>query len=280
MSVMGEENSPGSEEQETQQVEDNQDNLGDNSQGEEDALHPGWNEMLEVLPSSLHSIVTPHLRARDKNYQDGIQKVHSQYETYKPYLENNIPPDRINYALQVAQAIEERPQDMIKALQEFTGMSKAEATQVVADQQSQNEPGQVDSDVPEELLNHPKFQEMEKQLQTVAQYLVTQKQTEEQRAQDEQLETELAGLRDKNGEFDEEFVLRWAIDHPNASLEDGVKAYKDFVNKILEENRRAPAPKVLPGGGANVSSEISREDMKDPKSRKSIVQQMLQQAKS
>ena len=280
MSEMSEEQtSPGSEE--TSSAADVTEQVSQETTQEETSesgLHPAWNEMLEALPSSLHSTVTPFLQQRDKSYQDGINKVHSQYEPFKPYLENNIPQDRINYALQVAQAIEERPEEMIKALQEFTGMSKKDATAVV--NEANSEPGQVESDVPEELLNHPKFQEMEKQLQTVAQYLVSQKQQEEQAAQDAQLETELAGLRDKHGDFDEEYVLTWAINHPDKSLDDAVGAYKSKVNEILEQNRRAPAPKVLPGGGSNVSSEITREELKDPKSRKSVVQQMLEAAKS
>jgi hypothetical protein len=265
-----EENSPAAEVTEQENVETPQEETS------ESGLHPAWNEMLEVLPSSLHSTVTPYLQQRDKSYQDGINKVHSQYEPYKPFVDNAIPQDRINYALQVAQAIEERPEEMIKALQEFTGMSKKDATAVV--KEATSEPGQVESEVPEELLNHPKFQEMEKQLQTVAQYLVSQKQAEEQAAQDEQLETELAGLRTKHGDFDEEYVLTWAINHPDKSLDDAVGAYKSKVNEILESNRRNPAPKVLPGGGSNVSREINKEDLKDPKDRKAIVQQMLQQA--
>lgn len=279
MSEMSEETtSPGSEDTSSSAEVTEQETTQEETSENEGGLHPAWNEMLEALPSSLHSTVTPFLQQRDKSYQDGINKVHSQYEPFKPYLENNIPQDRINYALQVAQAIEERPEEMIKALQEFTGMSKKDATAVV--NEATSEPGQVESDVPEELLNHPKFQEMEKQLQTVAQYLVSQRQEEEQRAQDEQLETELAGLRTKHGEFDEEYVLTWAINHPDKSLDDAVAAYKSKVNEILEQNRRNPAPKVLPGGGSNVSSEITRDDLKDPKSRKGIVQQMLEAAKS
>lgn len=280
MSEMSEETgSPGSEETSSSAEVTEQETTQEETSENEGGLHPAWNEMLEALPSSLHSTVTPYLQQRDKSYQDGINKVHSQYEPYKPFVDNQIPQDRINYALQVAQAIEERPQEMVKALTEYLqsqGMSASDAKEVA--KETVGEPGQVESDVPEELLNHPKFQEMERQLQTVAQYLVSQKQAEEQQAQDAQLETELAGLRSEHGDFDEEYVLTWAINHPDKSLSDAVAAYKSKVNEILEQNRRAPAPKVLPGGGSTVSSEISKEDLKNPKDRKAIVQQMLQQA--
>lgn len=237
---------------------------------QEDSIHPAWSEMLEALPSSLHGIVTPYLKTRDKNYQDGINKVHSQYADYKPFVDNKIPTDRINYALQVAQAIEERPEDMIKALQDYTGMSKAEATEVVKN----SEPGQVESEIPDELFQHPKFQEMEKMVQTVAQHLVTQKQTEQQQREDEQLEEELETLRKDKGDFDEEIVLALAMANPKASLADCVDAYNAKINSV-KENVRRPAPKVLGQGGGSVDSQLTQEDLKNPKNRKAVIAQML-----
>ncbi len=249
--------------------------LSDVSQETEEKLNPAWNDMLDALPSSLHSIVTPHLKTWDKNYQDGINKVHSQYESYKPLLDAGVPKDRIEYALSVAQAIEERPEEMIKALQDFTGMSKAEATKVVEAEQ-----GQVETEVPEELFQHPKFQEMEKMLQTVAQHLVTQKQQEAETEQDKKLASELQTLQETHGEYDEEYVLNWAMIHPDKTLEEAVVAYKEKLNELLTANRRAPAPKVLGQGGGSVRNEITKEDLHDPKTRKSVIAQMLQQSQS
>ena len=236
---------------------------------EEDALHPSWSELMGALPSSLHSTVTPYLKNRDKNYQDGINKVHSQYADYKPLIENKVPRERIDYALQVAQAIEERPADIIKALQEFTGMSKAEATEVV-----NGEPGQVETELPDELLQHPKFQEMERMLQTVAQHLVTQKQTEEQAKQDEQLTKDLETLRESKGDFDEEVVLTYAYMNPEKSLEEAVDWAKSKITAALETQRR-PAPRVLGQGGGTVNSQITPDQMKNPQDRKAVIAQML-----
>lgn len=270
-----EENSPGSEEEVTPSVDENTEQQQEVSQ--EDALHPGWNQMLEELPSSLHSIVTPHLRQRDKSYQDGINKVHSEYEAYKPYKENGIDRARIDYALQIMEAVETRPEDMIKALQAYTGMSKAEATEVV--KESATEPGQVETDIPEELLNHPKFKELETMVQTVAQHLVSQKQTEEQRQQDEQLATDLENLKQTHGEFNEEWVLYWAMANQDKTLEDGVKAYKQSIQDAVVASRRAPAPKVLGQGGGTVDNQIKQEDLRDPKNRKAMIAQMLNMAR-
>ena len=250
-----EENSPGSEEVIDSNVESETVETVEQTQ-EEDSLHPAWSEMLEALPSSLHSIVTPHLRQRDKNYQDGINKVHSQYADYKPYIDNQIPKDRIDYALQIMQAVETRPQDMIKALQAYTGMSEEQATQVVEDA----EPGQVETEVPDELFNHPKFQEMQTMVNSVAQYLVSQKQAQEETEQDRQLNEELETLRQDKGEFNEEWVLTYAMAHQDKSLAECVDAYKSIITSELEASRRAPAPKVLGKGGGTVDSQLTQEE--------------------
>src|SRR6266496_4647872 len=91
--------------------------------GGSDSINPAWNDLLEVVPSQLHSLVTPYLQKWDKNYQEGINKVHSQYEPYKSYIDNEIQPGQIDYALQLMQAIESRPAEVIKALQEWSGTS-------------------------------------------------------------------------------------------------------------------------------------------------------------
>lgn len=265
------ETSPGSEEvTETQEV----DETTSVEQPTEDTLHPGWNEMLEALPDSLHSTVTPFLRQRDKTYQDGINKVHSQYADYKPLIENKIPRERIDYALSIMQAVETRPAEMIKALQAYTGMSEAQATQAVKEA-SEEEPGQVETEVPDELFAHPKFQEMEKTIQTVAQYLVTQRQTEEQTAQDKQLAQELETLRADKGEFDEGWVLTYAMAHDDKTLEQCVDAYNQMITAGIEQSRRSPAPKILGKGGGTVDSQMTPEQMHDPKNRKAVVAQML-----
>lgn len=270
------ENSQGSEETSTDSLEEGSPvESGIVPQQEEDKHNPAWDSLLESMPSSLHSTITPHLKQWDRNYQDGINKVHSQYESYKPYVENNVTREQIDYALQIMQAIETRPQDMIKALQDYTGMSKAEATAVVADEQ-----GQVETEVPEELFNHPKFLEMQKMVQTVAQHLVTQKQQEESTAQDKALATELEGLKETHGDYDEEFVLTLAMANPDKSLEDCVLAYKAKVTEMVEKSRRAPAPKVLGQGGGAPDNQMQQSDLKDPKNRKAVIAQMLAASQS
>lgn len=235
-------------------------------------LNPAWNDLLEVVPSQLHSQVTPHLEKWDRNYQESLNKVHSQYDPYQPYVDNNIAPDQINYALQLMQAIEARPAEVIKALQEYAGLTKQEATQVQAEQQ-----GQVDAEteVPD-FINHPEFQKMNKMVETMAQLLVQRNLTEQQSQEDQQLSAELEALHQSKGEFDEEWVLTRALNHPNESLEKHVDAYKEFVNGIIS-NTRKPGPRILSAGGIAPNNQLDPKTL-DDKERRGLVAQMLQAA--
>lgn len=247
---------------------------GSNEESQEVKLNPAWNELLEVVPSQLHSQVLPHLKNWDRNYQQGIDKVHSQYEPYKNYLENKVSPEQIDYAMNVVRAVEERPEEMVKALQAYMGISKSEAEEVVAASEGT---GEVDTEIPEELFTHPKFQQMEQTLQSVAQYLVQQQQTLANEQEDQKLTKELADLKTAHGEFDEEYVLTKALADPNKPLETHVKEYQSRISEALAAKQRTPGPKVLGNGGSAPDNQITKESLNDPKVRKSMIAQMLSQ---
>jgi hypothetical protein len=265
------------------QVEEATDVQSQDQGDQQEEVNPLWNDLLETLPPVLHSQVTPHLKKWDQNYQNSLQKVHSEYESFKPFKEQNIPADQINYALQLMRAIESEPEQAVKALQAYLGTTEtAPVTQT-------QEQGQVESDVPDELFQHPKFVELQNVVQTLTQQLQTQTQVQEQRAQQEreqqeyaQIESELKQLHETHGDFDERFILSLAAaqipTNPNITLEQCVQAYKEHVQQILTESRRPNAPKVVGTGGLAPDNQIGKNDLKDSKNRKAIVAQMLQAA--
>lgn len=235
-----------------------------------DSTNPAWSELLDIIPSQLHSQVTPHLSKWDRNYQDGINKVHSQYEAYKPYAEKQIAPDQINYALQVAQAIETNPQKVLSALQEFLGIEQAP---------QKEEQGQTDEDeIPAEFVNHPEFQSMRQMVETMAQLMVQQNQSQQASKEDEMLATELASLKETYGEYDEEWVLTKALAlqqaGQEATLEDVVKKYKEFESNLLSKARQ-PGPKILPAGGVAPDNQAGKPSQLGDSERKKYVAQIL-----
>ncbi len=235
--------------------------------GGSDSINPAWNDLLEVVPSQLHSLVTPYLQKWDKNYQEGINKVHSQYEPYKSYIDNEIQPGQIDYALQLMQAIESRPAEVIKALQEWSGTSVEEPP--TTEQQGQS----GDTEIPAEWLNHPEFKRMQDMVDQMAQLMVQQNQASQVNQEDAALEAELEKLHKEHGDFDEEWVLTRAANNPNISFDKHVTAYKEFVNGIIA-NTRKPGPKVLSAGGVAPDSQVDTKTL-DSKGRRDLVAQML-----
>lgn len=242
------------------------------------SLNPAWNDLMGIIPSQLHSQVTPHLSQWDKNYQDGINKVHSQYEAYKPYMENEISPDQINYGLQLMYALEQNPRGVLEALAEANGVSIQEAQEALENEQQ----GQGETDPSEpEWLNHPKFQELNQMVETMAQLMVQQNQTVEDQQEDEALAQELDALHEEHGDFDEDWVLTKVMTAmqrgQEMSIADAVNAYNEHKQGILAESRK-PGPKVLSANGHAPDSQISKEDLASDGSRKALVMQMLQAA--
>ena len=231
-------------------------------------INPAWNELLETMPSSLHSQITPHLSKWDQNFQNKVQEVHSQYEPYKPYLENDVNPEQINYALGILQAIEESPEEVLKALQAYVGVETEEQGQVEPEDN-----GQEDSP---ELLNHPEYLRMQEMVETMAQLLVQQRQTETEAQEDSELEADLNAAREQFGDYDEEWVLTRLFNNPEMSLEQAVQDFKQFEQGIAQKYRQ-PGPPVLGAGGSIPNPSYDPSKM-DSKGKKSVVAQMLAQA--
>src|SRR5215510_13309568 len=80
------------------------------------AINPAWNEMLGGIPSEYHSQVIPHLQKWDKGVNDRFQQVHSQYEGYRPFIENQVSPEDINFSMGLLNAINNDPIAVQQAL--------------------------------------------------------------------------------------------------------------------------------------------------------------------
>lgn len=260
---------------ENSQEEVTEDQPIDSSQGSDSedqgtgGINPAWNPLLESLPAGLHSQITPHLTKWDQNFQNKIQEVHSQYEPYKPFLENQVQPDQINYALSILQAIEESPQDVMNALKAYIGEEDD------TEQQGQLEDSGNGPEQPE-WLNHPEYKRMEDMVNTMAQLLVQQRESEANSQIDSELDAEFTAAQEKHGDFDEEWVLTKMYNNPDLSVEQAVEAYKEFEQGILAKNRK-PGPPVLGAGGSVPNPDYSPGKL-DSKDRKGLVAQMLAQA--
>jgi hypothetical protein len=238
--------------------------------GGSSGINPAWNEMLQAIPEEYHSQVTPHLQKWDKGVQDRFNQVHSQYDGYKPFVENEISPDEIQFAMGLLNAVNNDPlavREAINSWIEQEGIEKAQG-----EGQPQGEQGQQNGQF--DLASHPEYQQMSQVVQEMAQILVNQREQEQQSQEDSELDQELSQLAEQHGEFDEPFVLsRMAA---GATGEQAVQEYQQFVQQVLSGQRK-PGPKVLGGGGSLPQNNIDVKKL-DGKERRSLVENMLRAA--
>ncbi len=225
----------------------------------------------------MHSQVVPHFQKWDKNYQDSIQKVHSQYEPWKPFIEQGYTPEDVNFGISLIQALTNNPQELASALNEWIEAEGSNGNEF--EQQGQNESTPQFGQNPDfDITQHPAFQQQDQALRTMAEILLSQRQAEQEAAADAELENEFKSLREEfkeRGEFDEEYVLGVAMNDPNIDLRGAVEKYFEIQDKMLAQQRR-PGPPVLGSGGAIPSGGIPR-NLED-KDRRALVAQMLAQA--
>lgn len=276
MSTEGQDLGGGNDQGQSQEVVDN------NQQQTEPStvnVNPAWNDVLQVIPQQMHSQITPHFQKWDQNYQQSIQKVHSQYEPWKQFIDNGVDPGQVDFSLGLLNAISTNPQEVMTALQEWIDSEEGGGQQGSFEQQGQFDQTQHQEEPgfdPNDITSHPKFQEMEQAVQTMAQLLLGEREKEQQAQQDAELETELNTLRESKGDFDEEYVISLCANNENMTLEQAVDRYHQLTEQILS-GKRQPGPPVLGSGGAfpNSSPETRKLGSKDTKN---LVAQMLQQS--
>lgn len=236
------------------------------------SINPAWNDLLGVVPSQLHSQVTPHLTKWDQNFQSKINEVHSQYEPWKKYQDGGVSPEDVDYALGLLNALSENPQEVVKALNEWAGIEQqGQFNQTPA----QTDPNAQQPEFDDTFLQHPKVQEMQRAMESMAQILLEQRQAEQQAEADTELENDLTELKTKYGEFDEEIVLALAMKSDDFNY----AALEQAVQKVIEKTKpqRQPGPPVLGSGSAIPASTPDPRRATDAE-RKQMVAAMLAQA--
>jgi ribosomal protein S13 len=246
-------------------------NDGGQQQDSTGGINPAWNDLLGVVPSQLHSQVTPHLQKWDQNYQQSIDKVHSQYEPWKGIIDQGVNPEDVEFSLGLLNAISSNPQEVLNALQEWVAAENGEEFQPEQQGQFNQNPQSPEYDI----TQHPAYQELYGVVESMAQILMGQKEQEQQTLQDQELEQELTTLRETYGDFDEDYVLGVAL-NTGGDLEAAVKKDIERQQSILS-GKRPPGPPVLGSGGAspNTNVDVTKLGSKDTRN---LVANMLQQA--
>lgn len=243
----------------------------------EPAINPAWNPLLEKLPASLHGMVTPELLAWDKNVQQLVGKVHSEYEPWKPFKENNLDPNEIYQAWQAIQNLEANPQGFVDAVIEYYGLQQALAEQGQQPQVNDGDDGEL---APYDIASDPEFQRVTGLTEQMANLLLAQHQQQKDAQMDQQLNSDLNAAKQKMGNFDEDFVLQ-RMNATGESVEQAVTAYQTFEQNLIAQSRNpsAGAPIIMGSGGGTPATATPVGNMSD-KDRRAYIAQVLQSAQA
>lgn len=235
----------------------------DNSPSESDFEgNPAWNEFLEAVPAEYHEAITPVLKKWDTGVNDRFNKIHTEYADYKPFKDNGYSAEQIDFAIGLAQALQDKPDEVWKALGDYHGYFDADGDQEDVD----------DDEVG--TYSDPRLQSLEEGYNLLAEAFIHQETAKQQAFEDEQLDNELSNLKSEYGDFDEEFVLTQMVAR-EWSAEQAVKAYHEHVDKILTNRNRPPAPKVFGSSGGSIP-QMRKPDLGDARSRKDYGVAILQ----
>lgn len=244
---------------------------GENAGGE--SMNPAWNPLLEKLPSSLHQLITPELRSWDKNFQDKISEVQSQYEPYKQFLDNKIEPQTIEQAIGLYNLINQNPQLVYEQMQQFYGFGGGQGQE----DQGNNPQGEEEEfdlgDPNADITQHPKFQEMAQNQQLLAQVIMEEHNAKQEAALSQQIEDEISAVKEKNPDIDELLLVQTALGG-NMTIAEAADYINSYNERILTASKR-PAPKLFPVGGALPAAEQPDPTKMDSKQTRQTVAAIL-----
>lgn len=249
-------------------------------QQDEVKFNEAWNPLLEKIPTQFHNLIAPDLKQWDQNYNNSIQKVHSQYAAYKPFLEQQIDPNALNEAYMLRQALEQDPMKFVQALMEHYKLE-------LPTEQGQEPPDETDDENLYDITQNPEFQRYRDITETMAQALITQNQQAQEAQEDAALDGFFESAKQRHGDYDEDWVAQHlyfnGVDNVNDQVMDqAIGAYREYVQGIVQ-NYRSPsqsAPVIMGGGGGLPSQQTPVGSMSGKERRALIVQTLMNQAQS
>lgn len=223
-------------------------------------------------------VVQKYLKPWDQQVNSRFREIHQQYE---PFKRLGVPYEEVENAIKIVQLLDNDPRAVYEALgNEFGYGGQQQATPsptpAVAAGNGGNGAGSGASpygDLPEAFVTE--FGQMRDVVTALANEILKSRQESQKAQQDQQLEQHMTTLKQKYGQFDEDFVL--AKMFQGKSGDQAVQEYQQFVQTVLnsQASRSRPVPPIMGGGGAVPAgvnpNELSRSDSKR------LMAQMLEQ---
>lgn len=227
----------------------------DSSESDSPKINPAWEETLSKIPEEFHPALTPTFSEWDKNFQ----KVQQDFSPYKEFADNQIAPDRIQQAMQIADLLENNP----RGVYDFLNTTYNYSGQAVEPDRASEDDDTFNYDENQDLEKHPKFQEMNQKIQNFENFF--SKQQEEQTAArvQQEIEKDFNSIAEKysGGNLDEQTKIDIARLAMGAGDNDLQKAADDYFTRFRTPARASDsAPPVIRGNG-RTSKGISLQDV-------------------
>lgn len=239
-------------------------------QPEELKLNPAWDNLLKTIPQQYHQAILPELKTWDQNYDSGIQKVHSQYEGYKPFLESQVAPEEINNALLVWQSMNDNPEKFIQTVMDYYKYNPQSG-------QGQNPQSQTEDDddgVPLDITQHPEFQRVSQMTELMGQQLLAQHEQQVAAEVENEVAQMFADAQQRLGDFDEAYVAQLMMVNEGLDIDTAVQMQRERDQQIIQSYRSPgqQAPVLMGGGGGLPSQQTKVSGLTDAQRRNLIVQ--------
>lgn len=228
-----------------------------------------YKEQLEAFPESLRPTAAKIFQEWDANVNKRFEALHSQLEPWKQVTES-YDPETVNQALALAQYMENDPKALYEALAEAYNLGGQ------GQPNQQQPPGAVSPEgTPVLDPDNPltaELAQLREQLGMVAQAVVTKNQQDEMVQANAQLDSIMAGLKEKHGAFDETYV--YTLIANNVDPEAAVQQYKTALDGALAQRQAPNAPVVVGDGGGQPAEPFDPSKM-DSKQTRAHVASML-----
>lgn len=252
---------------------------------------------LKDIPEAERPIVEKYVKQWDAGVTQRFQSVHSEYEGWKPLKDAGYDPEEVSQAVALVEALNQDPQGTVKAVAEAYGITLQQAAQAVQEaiapvtpqqgapvgttpQLSPQQAAQAQGITDQQFAQlPPEVQQRLQMVDVMAQLFIQQQQAQEQATADKQLEDTLTALRDKHGDFNDQWVLSLA--YQTGDIEGAVQQYKQLEAQLGGKQGTPtpgqPTPTVLGSGGGLPTGSVDVTKL-DNKATKDLVKQMLDQA--
>jgi hypothetical protein len=222
-----------------------------------DGLDASWNEFVAYIPEDKRAEFAPKFKER-------LQKDYEPLKQWESLQKSGVTPEYASTALSIYDMIEQDPKKIYDAIGDHLGITPQQAKEVI------EEINEGDDD-------DPRIAALQEQVETLGQIaLANRQQTVQEKMLAEQeaaIEKELSDVRAKYGDYPEdEIIMRMAQLDMTAE-----EAYNHYNGRVLEIQKRRPAPMIMGGAGAIPSRALDPTKLSGNDTRK-VVAQMLDHA--